>query len=331
MQVDTVYVGGGTPTVLPAGFHASLLRRLGRRADLSGLREATIEANPATVDPSCLRTLREAGFDRLSLGVQSLHDGHLRLLGRSHDAARAARAFEEARGAGFRRISVDMIYGIPGQTIEELEADLLRIVGWRPEHISAYELTLEPGTVITRLCDSGRLRAADESLLLSMYTMAHGTLTRAGYDHYEVSSFSLGGCEASIHNSACWAGRPYLGLGPSAHSFDGGRRRWWNASDTAGWTESLLAGHRPPGGGEGLSALQRANEVAMLGLRTSRGIALDRILAETGMEPSPKGRAILDGLVEGDFLRRTGSRILPSPEGMLLADGIVASLDWREA
>ncbi|MFO7948967.1 MAG: radical SAM family heme chaperone HemW [Candidatus Fermentibacteraceae bacterium] len=328
LEVDTVYIGGGTPTVLPAEFLCSLLLRLRERADLSGLREATVEANPATVDQVSLGILRRGGFDRISLGVQSLHHRHLRLLGRAHDALRAVDAFEEARSAGFRRISVDLIYGIPGQTSLELEEDLRRIVQLGPEHISAYELTLEPGTGMARLCSSGRLRQQGEGELLEMHRLVHRILAAAGYRHYEVSSYARGEGEISLHNSACWQGGPYLGLGPSAHSFDGRRRRWWNAPDTVGWAGALLTGRTPPGGGEEVTDLQRADEMAMLGLRTSRGVRLERIRAETGLVPSEDAAARLGEWTRRGLLRITGDSIVPTSEGMLAADGIAASLEW---
>jgi len=328
LEVDTVYVGGGTPTVLPAGFLCSLLRLLRKRADLSGLREATVEANPATVDGESLELLRRGGFDRISLGVQSLHRRRLRLLGRAHDARRAVDAFEQARTAGFRRISVDLIYGIPGQSPAELEEDVRRIVQLGPEHVSAYELTLEPGTEMAGLCSSGRLRQPGEEELLDLHRLVRGILTGAGYLHYEVSSYALGKGERSIHNSSCWEGRPYLGLGPSAHSFDGGRRRWWNAPDTVGWADALLAGGNPPGGKEEVSDLQRADEIVMLGLRTSRGIRLDRIRAETGLVLSETSVARLGEWSRRGLLNLKGDSIVPTPEGMLAADGIAASLEW---
>lgn len=328
LEVDTVYVGGGTPTVLPADFLCSFLQGLREHADLSGLREATVEANPSTVDADSLRSLRRAGFDRLSLGVQSLQRRSLELLGRTHGPGEARGAFEAGRKAGFDRISVDLIYGIPGQTPGELEEDLRRIIELGPEHVSAYELTLEPGTQMARLCESGSLQAPEEDLLLGMYGLVHEVLGSAGYRHYEVSSYALGDGERSAHNSSCWEGGSYLGLGPSAHSFDGRRRRWWNAPDTAGWTETLLDDRRPPGGGEEVSDRQRAAEMAMLGLRTSRGFSPREIGEETGLRLSTKSRSLLDDLADGGVLSVDGGRISPSVDGMLMADGIAASLEW---
>jgi oxygen-independent coproporphyrinogen-3 oxidase len=331
LPVESVYVGGGTPTILPPEVLSEFLHRLRARADLAGLREATVEANPATVDAQGLRKLREAGFDRLSLGVQSLSDTHLRTLGRAHAAGEAQAAFEAARSAGFPRISVDLIWGVPGQTMEELEEDLESIAGMGPEHVSAYQLTLVEGTEMHRLCTGGGLRAPGEEELVRMYRLVRRVLTGAGYIHYEVSSYAAGLGEVSVHNEACWRGAPYLGLGPSAHSFDGRRRRSWNGADTAAWAEALLCGDAPPGGGELLSWRQRATEMAMLGLRTAAGVDLSEVEESTGMRPAPRSLRSLRDMESHGLLRLRGAAVSPTPRGMLMADGIAAGLDWAPA
>ena len=180
---------------------------------------------------------------------------------------------------------------------------------------------------MARLCAGGEVEMPGEGEIVDMHTLASGILARAGYVHYEVSSYALGSEEISLHNSDCWSGQPYLGLGPSAHSFDGHRRRWWNLSDTAHWSSRLIEGRLPPRQAELLSPLQRAMEMAMLGLRTAAGLSLDRVRSETGLIPANAQR--LARWRRAGLILRAGNSIIPTEKGMLQADGIASSIAWK--
>ena len=268
---ETIYLGGGTPTELPAELLAMLLGGLsgGRAA-----REVTVEANPESVDRERLDSLVAAGATRLSLGVQSTSDRVLRALGRRHDARAARSAFELAREAGVAAVSVDLMYGLPGQSEEDFRASLEEIVRWRPDHMSAYALELEPRVPMARRIASGRLRAPGEEQAARHYELACSILGGAGYEHYEISSFAAPGRRA-LHNQGYWLGRAYLGLGPGAHSFDGLRTRSWNLRRHREYVSRIEAGKCAAEGSEELSREALALEALMLGLRRAEGLSLE--------------------------------------------------------
>lgn len=218
--VDTLYFGGGTPSSLPA----ELLRRLLEALPTENLREATIEANPEDVTDDWVRFISgETPFRRVSMGVQSFCDDELVTVGRRHSAARAAEAIDCLRRGGIDNLSCDLIYGLPGQTAGSWRRSLERLISFRPEHISAYLLSYEPGTRLDAMRRKGTVTEADDDMAEAMYEALCDMTRMAGYVHYEISNFALPGCEA-VHNSAYWDNSPYIGLGPGAHSFDGFRR-----------------------------------------------------------------------------------------------------------
>jgi len=254
--VDTLYIGGGTPSVLP-------LSALGRIADACGGRrwkEWTVEVNPDDITPEYASGLRSLGVNRVSMGVQSLDDGLLKWMNRRHDAAGARRAFRTLRDAGFRNISVDVIFGIGGWDISCLQATLDELLEWRPEHISAYQLSVEEGSALGRLAREGRYSELPDEECSAQYSLICRALAAAGFEHYEISNWALPGHHA-IHNSAYWTRAPYVGLGPGAHSLDGNTRKW-NSEVLKGWTQ----------GSETLSGKEIREEQIMLGLRTAEGV-----------------------------------------------------------
>lgn len=235
LHPHTLYIGGGTPSLIPPKEFRRLIKGL---ADIIGfppdnLREFTVEVNPEDVTPELCSVWREAGVNRVSMGVQSFVDEELRLAGRRHTAAQAEKAYRILR-KNFDNISLDLIFGLPGQTSESLDKSLNRIVELHPEHVSVYSLMLEEGTAMTELCRTGRLRTADDELSLRMFKAVTATLENGGYEQYEISNYSMAGYE-SVHNSSYWKGLPYLGLGPSAHSYDGAHIRRANPADLKGW------------------------------------------------------------------------------------------------
>ena len=269
LSVNTLYIGGGTPSVLPP----SVLSRIVEALPYGPYEEFTLEANPDDVTASALSLWKSLGVNRLSMGVQSFDDSLLRWMNRRHDAAGALRAFSLAREAGFGNISIDLIFGVDG--FPSWEESVRRAVSLRPEHISAYQLSVEDGSALSDMVAAGRYAEAQEELCRAQYDMLCRLLGEAGYVHYEVSNFALPGYEA-VHNSAYWKRVPYVGLGPAAHSFDGKRRRWNTASLTYTSEDEVLTQ-------EDIRV-----ETIMLGLRTARGVdyglvageACDRLLAE---------------------------------------------------
>src|SRR5690606_18225905 len=225
LQLRTVYVGGGTPSLLGAGAMEALRRRLEPYVRLADDVEWTVEANPESFDEAVARGWREAGVNRLSLGAQTFDEGALRWMGRLHDADGPARAVEAARRAGIENVSLDLIFGLPARLGRDWGADLDRALALEPTHVSLYGLTAEPATPLGRWVGEGRETLADEDAYEAEYMLAADRLAAAGYVHYEVSNFARPGRE-SRHNSAYWTGAAYLGLGPSAHSYVPPERRW---------------------------------------------------------------------------------------------------------
>ena len=315
--VRTVYFGGGTPSILPIDQLARVVEGLHRCFDLSQLEEMTLEANPEDLGPEYLAALHRLGFNRLSVGVQSLDDRVLRLLNRRHTAAQALDAMENAHRAGFHNISVDFIYGIvPMGTIAPI-APIAPIV----THISSYALTVEPGTALARQVEQGRMTLPDEDEVVRQYHLLHRQLTEAGFRQYEVSNYARPGYE-SKHNSRYWDRTPYLGLGPGAHSFDGRHRRW-NVSDVAAYTKVLkdLKDPKTPNclfQEETLTEADAYNELMMTALRTVRGLPVDSV---------PEGRkAQLQPYLDCSWLVCRDGFYRPTTEGLLHADGMAASL-----
>ena len=277
-DLNTLYIGGGTPSVLPLSFFSSFADVIGE----SPFTEFTIEVNPEDIvekGEAYVRGLLELGVNRVSMGVQSLDDGILRWMNRRHDAAHARQAFEILRRAGVENISVDLIFGL-SQLSEAVLADTLReITAWRPEHVSAYQLSIEEGSTLGRMVREGRYTEAPQEQCAAQYRLLCDTLRDAGYHHYEISNWAFPGREA-IHNSAYWSRHPYVGLGPGAHSFDG-KVRTWNPENLSSFAGST---------GESLSPVEIREEEIMLGLRTAKGIPAELLDAEKAAEMLADGR-----------------------------------------
>jgi putative oxygen-independent coproporphyrinogen III oxidase len=311
----TVYVGGGTPSLLGA---RDFERLTGTLFDIFRFEEGfefTLEANPEDLDRDRLDLYRALGVNRLSIGVQSFDDGELRLIGRRHDAARAARAVESAREAGFGNISIDLIYALPGQTTASWRDTLGRALGYEPEHISCYELTLDGETPLASMIREGKVKEAGEEAKRELFFQTHETLTGHGYIHYEVSNYARGGEHRSKHNSRYWDHTPYLGLGPSAHSFASGER-WWNIDDTGDYCRLLDGGEAPVAARERLSEGQLLLERLYFGFRTSNGFPLELF------DSLPGGRETLAELERTALVRIEKNRAVPTPLGFLFSDGL---------
>jgi len=283
IALDSVYLGGGTPTVLPAEWLAEMMSRIAARFALAEGAERTAEANPGTVDEAKVQALLAAGVNRMSLGVQSFSDDVLRLLGRCHTADEASDAIAAVRAAGCRNLNIDLIYGVPTQSAEDWRETLQRALAARPEHVSAYGLSVEEGTPLAAAVESGELADIDQDLYGDMYQAARDVLTGAGYVHYEISNFALPGFECR-HNRRYWAADEYLGLGASAHSHRRGVR-WNNCRDVVVYASMLEAGVLPVARAERLGARAHLGEVLMLGLRRGEGVSEAEIAERCGVAP----------------------------------------------
>ena len=299
---DTAFFGGGTPTLLRAGDLAAILAAIPRAPGA----EVTIEANPESVDAAGLADLRAAGFTRVSIGMQSAAGHVLRVLERRHTPGRAAAVARAARAEGFDRVSLDLIYGTPGESDGDWRRTLDAALAAEPSHVSVYALTLEPGTRMTASVRAGRLPAPDEDALRRRYLIADALLSSAGLPWYEISNFG----EPCRHNLGYWRGGDWIGVGPGAHSHMAGVR-WWNLRHPAEWARRVAAGEAPVEGREALADGQRRLEALMLGIRTSDGIP---------------DRAGAGDLVDRGLLDRRGDRLVLTLEGRLLADLVAREL-----
>ena len=318
---NTLYFGGGTPSLLTAGQLATIIDALRGRYTLQPDLMIHLEANPEAVHPQRLSEWRRQGVGFLSIGVQSFAASSLEFLGREHSAERSRRAVEQAVGCGFHTVSVDLIYGLPGQTADQWRRELAKAAALSPHHLSCYQLTVHRRSVLGVRHRHGEGAEAPERTKEELFLATHRWLREEGYPGYEVSNFAAGPEHCSAHNSKYWRHLPYLGLGPSAHSFDG-RRRWWNAHRPSHWRWRLTQGRLPTAGEEVLGDEQLALETVMLGLRTADGIDLHRFEARFGFDLLHANRQLIEGGVESGLLRLRGSRLSPTDAGMAVCEAL---------
>ncbi|MEU4694990.1 radical SAM family heme chaperone HemW [Actinoplanes sp. NPDC023714] len=312
-QVDTVFVGGGTPTLLPADDLARILEGVDRTWGLAPDAEVTTEANPESVDLSYLGKLRAAGFTRISLGMQSAADNVLRVLDRRHTAGRAPQAALEAREAGFEHVNLDLIYGTPGETPDDFDRSLRTVIDAGVDHVSAYALIVEDGTRMATRMRRGELPYPEDDVAADRYLAAEERLTAAGFAWYEVSNWAKKGGECR-HNMLYWTGADWWGLGPGAHSHVGGVR-WWNVKHPSSYAARLAAGESPGLAREILTGEDRHMEDVMLRVRLAEGIPLKRV------DEAAAARALADGLLdEGAYAE---GRLALTLRGRLLADAVI--------
>jgi oxygen-independent coproporphyrinogen-3 oxidase len=322
--VDTVFFGGGTPTLLPA---ADLLRVLDAVAADPGLTidaEVTVEANPETLTAASLAQLRGGGVTRLSMGMQSASSQVLAVLDRVHTPGRVAQAVDQARLAGFDSLSLDLIYGTPGESVADWQATLEIALALEPDHVSAYALIVEQGTRLAARIGRGELAMPDDDVVAAMYEHAEERLGRAGFGWYEISNWARSPRQRSRHNLHYWQDASWWGLGPGAHSHVGGVR-WWNVRHPAAWADRLAARRSPAAAREVLDEDTRRLERIMLGLRTVEGADLADVEAALGPQaPVRRGQMVDDGLVEPSTLAE--GRVVLTLRGRLLADAVTVRL-----
>jgi len=279
--VKTIYFGGGTPSLHPPEEISRIIAATQRHWGLNPSAEITLEANPGSLTGESLRGWREAGVNRLSLGGQSFSARKLALLYRDHTAEQISEAVALARSAGFGNISLDLIFGLPGETLEEWEGDLRAAFALAPEHVSLYNLEYHEATPYFRWRESGKISPLSEDLEAEMYLFTHEFFAARGYEHYEISNFARPGFR-SRHNSACWEGKPYYGFGPAAHSFDGHALRWNNAADLDRYVSAIERNELPVESHTELSSREQLEEWIALRLRTSDGISRSELRSRWG-------------------------------------------------
>jgi putative oxygen-independent coproporphyrinogen III oxidase len=316
VPVQTVFVGGGTPSMLGSGGLAAVLDAVRDNFTLASDAEVTTEANPESTSAEFFGALRKAGYTRVSLGMQSVVPHVLAVLDRTHSPGRAPAAAAEARRAGFAHVNLDLIYGTPGESDDDLRRSVDAVVHAGVDHVSAYALVVEDGTALARRVRRGEVAAPDDDVLAQRYELVDAHLGAAGFQWYEVSNWSLPGGECR-HNLGYWRGGEWWGAGPGAHGFLG-TTRWWNIKHPNAYAEALAGGELPIADFEDLDAGARHTEDVMLRLRLRDGLALD-VLGDDE-------RSRVPGLIDDGLIASIGDRLVLTARGRLLADGVVRTL-----
>ncbi len=322
-SVATIFFGGGTPTALSGEQLASLLDTIRACFSVRPDAEISSEANPGSSDAAKFARMREAGFNRLSIGVQAFDDRLLTALDRSHTAGEADHAFATARAAGFQNVSLDLMFGLPSQTLPLWRASLERAIALDPDHLSLYALTLEPGTRFERLYAGGKLSLPDEDDELAMYEEAITTLADAGLHHYEVSNFARPGFR-SRHNQVYWRNEEYLGVGPGAVSYLGGRR-WKREKLPQRYIDAVAEGRDLAVDSEQVGSGVSLAETMMLGLRLREGLEFARVRARHGVDPRAHFAAEIAALQARGLLEQGSERLVLTHQGLLLANDALTS------
>ncbi len=322
-RAHTVFFGGGTPSELQIVELAALVTALGESFEIDSTAEWTIECNPGTLPDSKLNRLRELGFNRVSLGVQSFNDRHLKTLGRIHDGAQALDCYRRLRRAGFDNLNLDLMFAVPGQSLQDWEMDLAQAVQLAPEHLSLYNLTIEPDTEFGRRERSGELLETGENMAAAMFEMAMDVTDAAGFQQYEISNYARPGRECR-HNLVYWRNREYLGFGVSAASYMGGTR-WTNTSDLREYASTAASGRPTCALQESLAAREAMGESVMLGLRTSQGIDLQELEIRHGASAPPSWHQQLKTLQSEGFVSHQDGRYYLTRSGRLVGDAIAST------
>lgn len=320
-KIDTIYFGGGTPSLLSADEIARIIDRLQQFHDLSGVKEVTLEANPDDLTGTYLRKLRHTTVNRLSIGIQSFRDVDLKLMNRAHDSKQAQRCVPEAADIGFENITIDLIYGIPGLSQSDWQRNLETALQLPINHLSSYCLTVEPKTALAFQVNKGKVPAVNDDEAADQFDYLISFTEAAGMPWYEVSNFAKPGFE-SKHNSSYWTGARYLGLGPAAHSFNG-KNRSWNVKSNAGYIQQINE-NILPSEEETLTAEERFNEVVLTSLRTRKGLTLSDI-RKYGNENTLKSiLEIARKKSDRELLELGDEKIVLTRKGLLFADAIAS-------
>lgn len=323
--IETIYFGGGTPSQLQAGDLERILESIFNLFDTHSCSEITLEANPDDMTPAYIRSLRSLPFNRISMGVQSFQEKDLRFLNRRHNREQALQAVASCKENGFHNISIDLIYGLPGQTLPEWEENLEEAVRLDIPHLSAYHLIYEEGTSLYKKMVAGTVQPVDETLSVDFFSILIEKLERAGYQHYEISNFARPG-QYSKHNSSYWTGKSYLGLGPSAHSYNG-ENRTWNPSSLPLYLEGIRKG-MPAMEIEILDARKRYNDFIITRLRTMWGLSLAEIETRFGPERRKYCEKQAAPYLRQNLLSLDDEILRLTRQGIFVSDGIMSDLLW---
>lgn len=321
-RVATIFMGGGTPTLLPPAQLDRLLKAIGELVDLSALQEFTVEANPATVNDALAGTLRRRGVDRVSMGAQSFDADELHVLERLHSPADIEPSVAVIRRAGFRRVNLDLIFGVPGQTMTSWRRSLQRAIDLDVDHLACYGLTYESGTRLTARLKHGRLDPCNEELEAEMFLATQDLLASAGFEQYELSNFALPG-QQSLHNLIYWRNQPYVGVGPSAAGCDG-RRRYRNVPDFRAYVESIRRTGRAEAEQETLTSETLALEMILMQLRLNEGLNIEAFQRRIGRDPRALFHRALAPLVRDGHVHVGATHIALTRTGRLISNRIMA-------
>lgn len=323
--VETIYFGGGTPSQLQAADFSRIFEAIHRLFDVSPCAEITLEANPDDMTPGNVAGLQTLPFNRVSMGVQSFKEEDLRFLNRRHNREQALLAVDLCKKNGLENISVDLIYGLPGQTLEEWKQNLDTVIRLDIPHISAYHLIYEEGTALYKLKEAGKIIPVDEDLSVALFTSLIDQLTANGYLHYEISNFARPGM-LSRHNSSYWIGKKYLGIGPSAHSYNG-QNRQWNISSLPGYLQAIDKGV-PDIEIENLDINTRYNDFIITGLRTMWGIKFNEIQQQFGKDKLIYCQKQAAPYLKQGLLIEKDDTLTLSRNGIFISDSIMSDLLW---
>lgn len=326
-RVQTVFCGGGTPTILPADQLETLLKTIARFAPVGSLQEYTVEANPATVDREKAALLKASGVNRVSMGAQSFYPAELETLERIHTPDDIAPSVKVLRDQGIEQINLDLIFGIPGQTMETWFGSLKKAIALQPDHLACYGLTYEPATKLTAMKQAGRIIPCDEQLEADMFEQTIDVLGAAGYQQYEISNFAKPGCE-SQHNLMYWRNEPYIGVGPSAAGCVGGRR-YKNVADVGGYLTGLKVNGHAESESEELDRETLMHEMVLMQLRLVEGLSIQNFCDRTGVNPIELFGEVLTRFVGDGYVTISDTHISLTRKGRLFTNSIMTELALR--
>jgi len=324
-DIETIYLGGGTPSQLTQEELEEIFSSLYNIYKVKENAEITLEANPDDLTPEYVHMIRQLPINRISMGIQTFQEDTLKLLHRRHTAQQAIEAFQRCRETGFQNISIDLMYGLPGETLDTWKQDLQQAIALRPEHISAYHLIYEEGTALWKLREKQQVKEADEDLSVTLFRTLINELTHAGYEHYEISNFCLPGLH-SRHNSSYWIGKKYLGCGPSAHSFNGISRQW-NIASLDKYIHAIQQGELD-NEIEELDIYTQYNDFVITSIRTCWGMSLSHLRSTYGEELYRYCLRMAKPHLEQGVLEMKEDTIKLTREGIFISDGIMSDLLW---